>query len=271
MSAESNGNIKKEILIDKIRAILYVESEKPVNEMDSDLVTECSDYLMELESKKRLTKEEKDSAVKKIMREYDKLHKRIPDLKKLLIAAIIAAILIIFGIGVIADTSGLLFNIPDWDNVLDSIDFGERVSVGDIELYKCVNGKNYGSVEEFLEDTELDILYPSKLPGKAEIVSVNIADSTNDSGNIDSDYSDIIFATNKKGLSLTVCTKPDFEWNFLTADYTKKETINNFECYLVDTESTIRCYFFNNSKVYNISVPNHDDLVYIINNLKENN
>lgn len=42
-------------LTDKLRAIILKETAKDVKDMDSDLVTECVDFLTELEGRERTT------------------------------------------------------------------------------------------------------------------------------------------------------------------------------------------------------------------------
>ena len=62
---------KKQALIDNLRAIIYLEVRKHYTVMDSDLITECVDFLMELEGQKRLTEDQVKKAVDSIFKRND--------------------------------------------------------------------------------------------------------------------------------------------------------------------------------------------------------
>ena len=47
--------MENQTLKDKLTAIILLETAKDVKEMDSDLVTECVDFLSELEGRERTT------------------------------------------------------------------------------------------------------------------------------------------------------------------------------------------------------------------------
>ena len=66
MGNRQDFSAEKQSLKDKLMAIILLETSKDYKEMDSDLVTECVDFLMELEGKERLTKAEIEKRVSEI-------------------------------------------------------------------------------------------------------------------------------------------------------------------------------------------------------------
>ena len=64
MRDERDETLAKQTLKDKLMVIILLETAKDYKEMDSDLGTECVDFLMELEGKERLTKKEIEQRVK---------------------------------------------------------------------------------------------------------------------------------------------------------------------------------------------------------------
>ena len=63
MGNRQDFSAEKQSLKDKLMAIILLETSKDYKEMDSDLVTECVDFLMELEGKEKLTKKEIEQRV----------------------------------------------------------------------------------------------------------------------------------------------------------------------------------------------------------------
>ena len=66
MGNRQDFSAEKQSLKDKLMAIILLETSKDYKEMDSDLVTECVDFLMELKGKQKLTKSEIEQRVNEI-------------------------------------------------------------------------------------------------------------------------------------------------------------------------------------------------------------
>ena len=104
MGNKQDFSAEKHSLKDKLMAIILLETSKPYKEMDSDLVTECVDFLMELEGKEKLTKSEIEQRVNAIpfkgkvtaIGSYTK--KRLRAKRLAVIAAILAVIIALLGI-----------------------------------------------------------------------------------------------------------------------------------------------------------------------------
>lgn len=178
MGNKQDMNASNQTLKDKLMAIILLETSKDYKEMDSDLVTECVDFLMELEGKQRLTKAEIEQRVNAIpfkgkvtaIGSYTK--KRLRAKRLAVIAAILAVIVALFGIIAIASGntfSELLRNMGN--SFHEWIESGPKEH-GDITLYKSDVTKTYSSIEELAESEGIEILYPTWLPENEKIINV---------------------------------------------------------------------------------------------------
>lgn len=178
MGNKQDFSAEKQSLKDKLMAIILLETSKDYKEMDSDLVTECVDFLMELEGKQKLTKAEIEQRVNAIpfkgkVTAIGSYAKRKIRAKRLaVIAAILAVIIALFGIIAIASGntfSELLRNMGN--SFHEWIESGPK-EYGDITLYKPNETKTFSSIEELAESEGIEILYPSWLPENEKIISI---------------------------------------------------------------------------------------------------
>lgn len=118
----------------------------------------------------------------------------------------------------------------------------------------------YPTIEEMLEKEKLDIMYPTKLPDgiKIEYVSVN----RDKEGNID-----IGIITNKPGtscFSIEVLKEP------MNESYPDVEIyISGGKTYQIFQADSFYAVCFYDNIYYSIQAGSHDDLILIINNMKE--
>lgn len=178
MENDREMSAAKHSLKDKLMAIILLETAKPFEEMDSDLVTECVDFLMELEGRERLTKEEIEQRVKEIpfkgritaLGSYTK--KKMRAKRIAVIAAVLALILALFGIVSIAsgNTYGELFR--QMGASLYELLSGGSMEHENITLIKSDETKEYSSLDELVRSEEIEILYPTWLPENEKIVKV---------------------------------------------------------------------------------------------------
>ena len=134
---------------------------------------------------------------------------------------------------------------------------GEKINKDTITLVNNGKIEEHESIEKLLSATNLDILYPSVLPNGVELEKVHISDGTN-SGEI------IEFISND--LSICVCvdtnTKDD-----VVSDYTEQLVINGRTYYIFKGEMFAVSYY--NNCYYYISSDSYENLILIINNMKE--
>lgn len=158
----------KEKLIELLLFIRHKETEKPLNEMDNDLITACTELLLDLQNKKvTLSPEEIEERVKKIpfIENIDtkavKTKRRTNKKRILLIAAIIAILVAIL----------CLFSTASEWNILDVLaqKYGGLLQAPlGVEFYENgtsyrVDGssKIYTSIDDLIKAEDPDILLPS--------------------------------------------------------------------------------------------------------------
>lgn len=178
MGNKQDMNASKETLKDKLMAIILLETAKDYKEMDSDLVTECVDFFMELEGKQRLTKAETEQRVNaipfkgKVTATGSYAKKKIRAKRLAVIAAVLAVIVALFDI--IAVASGNTFSelLRNMGNAIHEwLESGSK-EYSDITIYKSNETKTYSSIEELAESEGIEILYPAWLPENEKIVDV---------------------------------------------------------------------------------------------------
>lgn len=268
MSNERNGNISNEELIKKLRAVIYAESNKPASEMDADLIAECVDYLMELENGRRLTENEIDCEIEKILAETQRPRKTHPRFKVLLIAACIALLVLSVNIFAMARGTDAISLLREFgDRVVEMFD-GEKVADNDKEAVKLGAEVFYDSVEEFINQENLPVLYPAFIPGDAEITGVSLTPSF-ENGEHSAVYKDVIYTTDKPSLNIVIHINPDYPRGFLSDPDAESKTINGYECYIICLEASVQCFFVYNNNVYVVNAPTCEDVELVINNLRE--
>ena len=133
---------ENQTLKDKLIAIILLETSKDYKKMDSDLVTECVDFLMELEGKERLTKEEIEQRVNEIpfrgkvkaLNSYAK--KKLRAKRIAIIAAVLAVLITLFGMLAIGSGDAVTdFFRKVGDSISTLLDDGPKEHSG-ITFYK---------------------------------------------------------------------------------------------------------------------------------------
>lgn len=257
-----------------LSALRDKEVEKPIEEMDCELIASTVELLLKLQGKKvSLTEKEIEEKVRKIsftessdnVKEF-KVNKNVrtktTQKRILLIAAVIAILVAILSFVSVAfewdihdimkDKFGSVFNVP----------VGVEKTENGVTFIN--NGKydQYQSLKEFTEKEKLNILLPNSLPNNIEAQTITLADDK--IGNrIDITFSD-------ENLFFTIILKSDIpEGNKEISN--QLITINSINYYiteLTDVDSTI-IEFVHNGNYYKLTSNNKQILLDIIENLEE--
>ena len=257
----------KQSLKDKLMAIILLESEKDYREMDSKLIKECVDFLMELDREKGLTKKEIEQRVAAIpfkgkvtaISSYAKKKMRAKRLA--VVAAVLAFVIALFGILAIASGSTTSELLRQVGQTIHSWFEGGSVDYGDITVIKPDGTKTYSSLEKLEESEDLDILYPTWLPENEKIVEVwYIVEGESETYVLQSSnpYHSVEIKLNNN-LSET-----------LKSNCTRKE-FSDITVYFEKTPQHIQANFIYSNNQYNIHSDTEDNLFKIIDNLKEIN
>lgn len=132
---------------------------------------------------------------------------------------------------------------------------------GDMTFIRNGEAKTYESVEECLKQENINILYPSWLPGKTKIESVRITNSIGgDVVLFKYDSDSIMFSARLYSTDLGIYREnPEY----------KVETLNGIECFIRNGENTGYNIIFDcDNYTYNMSIENIEELPSIMENLK---
>ncbi len=267
MRDERDMSAEKQTLKDKLMVIILLETAKDYKEMDSDLVTECVDFLMELEGIKRLTKEEIEQRVNAIpfkdkvtaLNSYAK--KKVTAKRIAIIAAVLAVLITLFGLFAIAsgDTFSEFFRQMG-DSIYELLD-RNPMDYENITLTKLNETKEYSSIEKLVKDEGIEILYPTWLPENEKIVDIVY---------LQSDKSEMYVmkcGTSAHSIDIDILASlPET----LKSNCNKKEIAGHL-VYYETTKRFVQANFTYNNNVYRIKSDTEDNLFRIIENLKEIN
>lgn len=267
MGNKQDMNASKQTLKDKLMAIILLETSKDYKEMDSDLVTECVDFLMELEGKQRLTKSEIEQRVKDIpfkgkvtaISSYAKKKIRVKRLA--VIAAVLAVILALFGLIAVASGNTISDIFRQMGNSIHNLLEGGPKSYGNITLYKPNETKIYSSIEELAESEGIEILYPAWLPESEKIVNVWYL--------IEGESERYLLQSSNPLHSIEIEVNTDLHEDYIL-NCTKKE-IAGFIMYYKDNPQYVQGTFTYKNNRYAVQSDTEDNLFKIIENLKEIN
>lgn len=257
-----------------LSALCDKEVQKPVEEMDCELIESTVELLLKLQGKKvSLTEKEIEEKVRKIsftessdnVKEF-KVNKNVrtktTQKRILLIAAVIAILVAILSFVSVAFEWDIHDIMKDKFGSVHSVPVCEEYVENGVTFIN--NGKNqeYKSFETLIEKEDLDILLPTNLPSNTKIERI-VVSNTNHGQTIDINFSNenlfftVIFNSNVPDVSKEV--------------YDQKISINSIECY-IDTLTDVNSYiaeFAYNDNYYKITSDDMQILLYIIENLEE--
>ena len=267
MRDERDMSAAKQTLKDKLMVIILLETAKDYKEMDSDLVTECVDFLMELEGKERLTKKEIEQRVKEIpfkgkvtaLNSYAK--RKIRAKRLAIIAAVLAVLIALFGIISVASGNTFSEMFRKMGESLYELLDGETMEHDNITFIKPNETKEYSSIEELVKDEGIEILYPTWLPENEKIVKVWYLDENGSMG--------YVLQCNKPKHNISIEVNRDLAQD-VKMDCIKKEVLG-YSVYYIETTEYVQANFEHKKNVYIVKSDTKDNLFRIIENLKEIN
>lgn len=267
MGNSRDFSAEKQSLKDKLMAIILLETSKDYKEMDSDLVTECVDFLMELEGKERLTKKEIEQRVSEIpfkgkataINSYAK--KKIRAKRLVVIAAVLAVLLAIFSIVAISLGSAEDSIVDRYiKQIVEFMKGGDGLAFENIELIKDNKSKTYSSTEELVRDEKIAILFPTWLPDNEKITTCWYIDDVTSSTHY-------IFASENPKHGITIYLKRTIANEIKEESQMKK--IINLNVYITKDDISVQGMFEHKGYLYSVGASTEEELLKIIENLKE--
>lgn len=171
--------------------------------------------------------------------------------------AIVAAAIIIMMTITVAIAAAFGVNIFEHIKNITGKPDGTTVNIDEFTFYNAKSTKKYNSIHEMMESENLDIMYPTVFPEGIDIASVELTDSAN-SENL------IQILTNDPKVNVQV----EFDTDAIDRDSDEIYEYKGIKFYVcIENVCFATCNYENNS--YFISANNYDDLILIINNMKE--
>lgn len=272
MSIDRTSNeYSNQEIIKKLRAIIDLEESKPLAERDVDLITECVDYLMELEQGVELTQEELEKEKQKIYAYNKNLNKPAKRLKfkGLLVAACFVILMLLANFVAIACGVDTISILKEWGHRIVEMFEGEEAEYKGYTIIKQGEIVNFDSVDDFENNTQINILYPTVFPQNIELKTITLVGSYDESNNYTSDYYTVSFITNNPNISVIVHTNPSYIKSFITNESLSFVDINGYECYIDNVNQNIHATFVCQDNTYIVKSNSLDELKLIVSNLKE--
>lgn len=254
---------QNEELIEKVRALVYAEAEKSPTEMDDSFVSECVDFLMELEGRQVLTEE---TISKNVARILNRMNRKHISFRRLLIAACVAIILfILFMVSPMAN-DGNIFDIPEvkYNDIISKMFVGESRFFDGYEIIRESNPVVYKSVEKFLKKEKKDsVLYPEVFPDGESVARIHYHPEL-------SSGESLFYMPDIGKSRVTVYFDSGLPEGTDESGLTF-ENIAGFECYILDREGMefVKCDFVYNGNRYCVTSDSYENIILIIENLKE--
>lgn len=267
---KSNEYSNQEI-IEKLRAIIDLEESKPLAERDVDLITECVDYLMELEQGVELTQEELEEEKQKIYAYNKNLNKPAKRLKfkGLLIAACFVILMLLANFAAMACGVDTISILKEWGHRIVEMFEGEKAEYKGITIIKENQSYSFNNIDEFLSKSTLTVLYPTEFSEEINLTRISVSGSYDKDFNYSSEFPTIHFITDDPNTCFIVDTNPNSSREFLTNSNLSIEKINNIDCYIDYIDGNIECSFVYKDINYYVKSSSYDNLVNIITSLKE--
>ena len=233
---------------------------------DMDLIRQCSEILDERSKSDKLNHKEICDIINKAKSEYvtiintDNSHSVAPQrrirfvLKRIAIVAAAIMIMMTTTVAVAAafgvDILGYLKNIANEPK-------GTAVDIDEFTFYNANGSKRYDSIQEMVKTENLDIMYPTLLPEGVDVEIVSLTDTENN-------QSVVQIITNDSAVNIQIELDTSEFHTTIDTIYEHNERIY----YIILEEHYVAVCYHKNNKYY-ISANNYEDLILIINNMKE--
>ena len=240
-------------IVNESLEIIENEINKKDDEIDFTMIDECVENIIEIDKVERLSDEEIKNRVNSIINKQSSKHKYSYKWLRVVVCAVI--LLLSFQLTAMAFGTN---PIVEMYNFFISNTGITTVTKDGITFTYLDNIKTYNSIEKLIEQENLDIIYPSKLPQKIKLEDIIKYD-------IDG-YTKYYLTFNENNLIWQINEKHNTSIDKL--DSYKKVIINNLEYYILNENTTCEIIFYHNNYEYQIIYTNYDKLLDILENLK---
>lgn len=273
--SDFNNNSDNQEFIKKLELLRDLEAEKPVEEMDVSLVMACVELILELRGETvNFTPEEVEEKVRKIpfVEETTTLNTppksvkgrstKVKSRKILLIAAIISILIAIFAVSSIAFDWNIFDELKNRFGTMLNIPVNQEMEMSGVTVISHGKSVFYDDFGTALRSEKLDILYPSKLPNNICLNKLLYYEKNQNKK--------ISFVFNDSKLLYSIILNHTLS-NDIKSVANEVVEINDIQCYII-TKTDIgitQVHFEYNGNVYETSYTDKQELIEIIDNLKE--
>ena len=256
-------------LINFFEFLLNEEVSKPLGEMNSEAVDNYIKILLHLQDKHvELSPEFIDEQVRKIFHKEEiaepetakTTKKRYSKNKIWLVAACVTILVALFSILSFSSEKSVKDVLEDFLGTFEFIPFGEEVTKDKVSFGKESIGKEYTSIQEFVEKERIHLMHPKNYKDTINVISVGEVEGK--------DTIDISYDNSYLFITITLNTEiPQKAKNFCN----KKITLNNIDYYICTMEdiSRAQAYFIYDNNFYIIAHSDENTLMEILNNMEE--
>lgn len=276
---KKQSELKKEKLIAYLIHCIDQEYKKPLEEIDMDYIDECVEFLLDLQGiDATLTPEVIKEKVSEISKEWIEEEKRNEKLEKgenkkkikkhvtvkriWLIAACIGLLVALFALASVAFEWNVVDTIIEYFGSIHKAPEDEWFELNGDTIEKSDETRSYDSLEDFVNEEGINILYPRNSPQNVKVSCISICE-------IDG-KSDVSIAFNNNNLSCGITINSTISQEILNV-YTETLVINSLECHFLEMEdvSVVQVYFEHDNNLYMYSYNDKQELINIIENLEE--
>lgn len=190
------------------------------------------------------------------VRKKQQVRKRAGKKRMLITAAAIAMVTCFLTFAV----SGIGSNIASYVREAAEMPGGSSISEGNITVTNHGVAKVYGSAQEMLAEEGLDILYPTLLPYGVVLEEINVLDKG-------TGQEHLLFSLNDDRVGLLILMGYDDPGS--TFEGSEVYVHDGILFYLMELDGRYCAYAFRNGAQYVLDAENYDELILIINHLKE--
>ncbi len=230
---------------------------------DVDLICRCSDLLDEIDPAP-MTNDEFMSIIEKSKKEHividnkNAKHNHVPKTRFIFKRiALTAAVILVLMTSMVAVAGAFGFDICKYISEIVREAVGTESNVDGFTFYHNGEAKEYSSIEEMIKNENLDILYPTKWPDGVSIDNIRISTLPNSNDIIQIGTNDI-----NSNIIIEMSCEP------LNNSSEELFEYNGIKFYIKCGDMFSASCFYKNNKYY-ISATTKDDLILIIENLKE--
>lgn len=273
--SNSNTNPDNQEFIKKLELLRDLEAEKSVEEMDVSLIKACVELILELRGENiHLSTEEVKEKVRRIpfVEEATSLNTppqsvksrstKVKSHKILLIAAIISILIAVFTISSIAFEWNIFDELKNRFGTVADAPVNEEMEINGITVFIYGEEKKYETIELALQKEDISVLYPTKFPKNIILQQVSLYEHNS--------RNRVTFAFNDTNFVYYVVVDEKLSEDAKNIS-TEVLNVNDKECYITEMKdiNITQIYFEYKGNLYYLSYNDKQDLINIIENLKE--